>query len=105
MTKDTDSQLFNLFQDAHDPMQDQFFIDRVFRTITQQRVNRRKVLITGLFIGLILIVLLNPWLLATTIVISAITSLLTQNLLNWVFSPFGYVLGGLMALLVLIKLR
>ena len=105
MTEDTDSQLFNLFQDARDPIQDQLFIDRVFETITQQRVNRRKILMIGLFIGLILIVLLNPWLLATTLVISAITSLLTQSLLTLVFSPFGYVLGVLMALLVLIKIR
>ena len=105
MTKDPDNQLFDFFQDAHHPIQDHPFVDRVSGRITQQKASKRKWLLIGSFIGLLLIILLKSWLLATTPIISAITDLLTQNLLNMMFSPIGYILGGLVSLLVFIKVR
>ncbi len=105
MTKDADDQFFDIFQDDHHPIHEQPFVDRVSESITRQRVNQRKWLAIGTIIGLLLIIVLKSWLMATTSVISAITLLLTENLLSMMFSPIGYIVGGFVSLLVLIKVR
>ena len=94
MKNDDDMDLFHLFEEIREPVQDEIFVEGVSRRIARQRWANRVKLILLAFAGAAILAALTPWLMRLTGYIALGSGLLADSALAVIISPVGWVIGG-----------
>ncbi len=105
MKNDYDMDLNRLFADTGEPARDEAFVERVSRRITLSRWGRRvtRVLLVGA--GVVMLALLTPWVMGLTGYVALGSNIFASSIVAMVFSPVGWVLGGVAGLFAFFQSR
>ena len=105
MKNDDDMDLYRLFGEIPEPVQDEIFVERVTRRITRHRRAQRAVIILLSFAGAAILAMLTPWLTVLTGHIAIGTSLFAPTAMAVILSPIGCSIGGGVGLFLFLRVR
>ena len=105
MKNDHDKDLFRLFEEIHEPDQDEIFVERVSKRIVRHRCAHRVMLILLAFVGAAILAALTPWLMDLTGYIALGSSLLGHSVVAVSISPVGWAIGAGVGLSFFLKTR
>jgi hypothetical protein len=105
MKNDPEMDLIRLFAAVGEPGHGDVFVKRVSKRMALLRYARRvtQILLAG--VGVAILALLTPWVMDLTGYVALGSNLLANGVTAVIFSPVGWVLGGVAGLFVFLRRR
>jgi cell shape-determining protein MreD len=105
MKNEHDMDLVRLFEERHEPAQDEIFVKRVSKRIALLRFTHRAVQILLVGAGVAILAVLTPWLMGAASYITLGPNLFAYSVVAMILSPVGWAIGGGAGLFFFLQMR